>query len=189
MSSLALVDVILSASSITFWTLIAARAEPIAFFTRPQAEATFRAPSSDWRWRLLKLSTWPEARPGGRSRPVKVGPRVHLVRQCVRGFQGAVCPRYCLKDSVQLRSHTVANGHLCSDTGHGSSPSFLAFPFRFLCFFLFLFDLKVNRSINKSPFPKGKGYKRTGKDFQPVQGVMCVDSFAVRVSVHTSTGD
>jgi hypothetical protein len=78
---------------------------------------------------------------------------------------------------------------LCSDTGHGSSPSFLAFPFRFLRFFLFLFDLKVNRSINKSPFPKGKGYKRTGKDFQPVQGVMCVDSFAVRVSVHTSTGD
>ena len=78
---------------------------------------------------------------------------------------------------------------MCSDTGHGSSPSFLAFPFRFLCFFLFLFDLKVNRSINKSPFPKGKGHQRAREDFQPVKGVVCIDGFAVRVFLTLSTGD
>jgi len=77
---------------------------------------------------------------------------------------------------------------LCSYSGHSSSPSFLSLPVRFLRFFLFLLDLKVDRGIDKGPFPKGKGHKLTGKDFQPVKGVMCVDGFTVRLAIITPTG-
>jgi len=54
---------------------------------------------------------------------------------------------------------------------------------------LLVFDLKVDGSINEGPFPKGKGHQRAREDFQPVEGVVCIDGFAVRVLLTSSTGD
>jgi hypothetical protein len=78
----------------------------------------------------------------------------------------------------------------CVDTPATSSPSFLALPA--LClrrFLLFLLYLKVNGSIDKGPFPPGKGQKRAGKDFQPVESVMGVNRFAVGVRLISAPRD
>jgi len=69
------------------------------------------------------------------------------------------------------------------------SPAFLAFPFRLCGFLLFLLYLKVYGSINKSPFPQGKGQQGAGKDFQSVEGVMCIDGLAVGVFVISAPRD
>ena len=66
---------------------------------------------------------------------------------------------------------------------------FSGLPLRLLRFLLFLLNLKVDGSINEGPFPSGKGQKLSRKDFQPVEGVMGVDRFAVGVRVISAPRD
>ena len=61
--------------------------------------------------------------------------------------------------------------------------------FFFRRFLFLLLYLKVNGSINEGPFPSGKGQKLSRKDFQPVEGVMGVDRFAVGVRVISAPRD
>jgi hypothetical protein len=78
----------------------------------------------------------------------------------------------------------------CVDTPATSSPSFLALPaLRLRRFLLFLLYLKVDGSIDKGPFPPGKGQKRARKDFQPVESVMGVNRFAVGVRLISAPRD
>lgn len=77
----------------------------------------------------------------------------------------------------------------CVFTPATLSPALLAFPLRLLRFLLFLLNLKVDGSINEGPFPSGKGQKLSRKDFQPVEGVMGVDGFAVCVGVISAPRD
>lgn len=76
------------------------------------------------------------------------------------------------------------------DTPAILSPSFLAaLPASFRRFLLFLLDLKVDGSIDKGPFPLGKGHKLSRKNFQTMEGVVSVDRFAVGVRVISAPRD
>ena len=77
----------------------------------------------------------------------------------------------------------------CVFTPATLSPAFLALPFRLRRFLFLLLYLKVKGSINEGPLPAGKGQKLSRKDFQPVEGVMGVDGFAVCVGVISAPRD
>ena len=181
--------VMLSASSITCFALNAAIADLMTPPRLDQTDFTFFAPFSACSWRLLKLSTWRLAA------PMSAALRSNGAPGSMVSDRASVVSRERFRRSaalVMVFRRDVMRSWIenCVDTPATSSPSFLALPaLRLRRFLLFLFYLKVDGSIDKGPFPPGKGQKRAWKDFQPVESVMGVNRFAVGVRLISAPRD